>query len=320
MNKFNGEGICGIHNFGNTCYLNSIIQTLNSSIIFLNEILNNEFKLNGNKKNYIINEFIKLFKGIWSENCIIVPQSILNSLEENFEIIINDQNDADEFLQQILNKINEEVCYNDLTININGTINTKKDKIYYESLKMWEKFFKKEYSFIIDIFYGQYYEEICCDICNHTIENYNPFMILELEFNNNNLMECIKKHISIEILDDYKCEKCKNIKVKKKLNLLKLPKILLITLKKYNQHNKICNNMILEETIELEDLLNRTTTYNLKSIIIHEGIMCFGHYYTYTKNIKTNKWYKFNDKNVEEINNFENINKNNIYCLLYESI
>ena len=48
--------------------------------------------------------------------------------------------------------------------------------------------------------------------------------------------------------------------------------------------------------------------------------MSFGHYYTYTKNIKTNKWYKFNDTNVEEINNFEDINKSNIYCLLYELI
>ena len=316
----NGDGICGIQNFGNTCYLNSIIQTLNSSKIFLNNVLNNDFKLNGNKEYYIINELIRLYKGIWSENCIIVPQSIFKSLEENFEIVINEQNDADELLQQILNKINEEVCYNDLTININGVVNTKNDKIYYNSLKIWEKFFKKEFSFIVDIFYGQYYEEISCDICNHSIENYNPFMILELEFNSNNLLNCIKNHISEEKLDDYKCEKCNNTKVKKKLNLLKLPKVLLITLKNYNQHHKICNNIILEEKIELENYFNKKNNYNLKSIIIHEGIMSFGHYYTYTKNIKTNKWYKFNDTNVEEINNFEDINKSNIYCLLYELI
>ena len=320
MNGFDGEGICGIHNFGNTCYLNSIIQTLNSSKIFINEIFKSKHKKNSNKKCYIINEFQKLFKGIWSENCIIVPQSFLNSLQENFNIMINEQNDVDELLVQILNKINEEICFNEITININGTVNTKKDKIYYESLKTWEKFFKKEYSFIVDIFYGQYYEEICCDLCKNTIENYNPFMILELEFNNNNLVECINNHISVENLDDYKCEKCNSNKVKKKLSLLKLPKVLLITLKKYNKNKKISNNFILEEFFELEDLMKRKSKYKLKSVIIHEGTMSFGHYYTYTRNITTDKWYKFNDKIVEEIDNFDNIEKNNIYSIMYELI
>ena len=42
-----GYGICGLYNFGNTCYLNSIIQTLNSNKLFVKEILS--YNLEDNK-------------------------------------------------------------------------------------------------------------------------------------------------------------------------------------------------------------------------------------------------------------------------------
>tara|TARA_B100001094_G_C18164932_1_gene791470 strand:- start:860 stop:1822 length:963 start_codon:yes stop_codon:yes gene_type:complete len=316
LDKFDGQGLCGLCNFGNTCYLNSILQTLNSSNIFLNKLLNE----NIDKDNSLSIEMKKLVEGIWNENCIIVPKSFVKKLENIFKTPINYQHDVDEFLEKILNKMTEELSYFELNMTIEGEIRNEKEKIYYNSLKSWEKSFKKEYSFITELFYGQYYSEIVCLNCGYKVGSYDPFMILELELKYDSILECIKNHTSFEEdIEDYKCEKCGEKNIKKRLNIIKLPKVLLITLKRYNNNSiKLYDNININNNLKLKNYINETYNYNLKSIIIHEGNCLGGHYYTYSKNIKTNRWYNFNDDKVCEIDDIEKINKKNIYCLLYE--
>ena len=43
-----------------------------------------------------------------------------------------------------------------------------------------------------------------------------------------------------------------------------------------------------------------------------------GHYYSYCKNSENNKWYKYNDENVEEIN-LKDV-QNNTYILFYKYV
>lgn len=321
MERVNRQGICGLYNFGNTCYLNSIIQTLNSSKYFIKKIVEEDL-LEYKEKNIestLTFEIKKLFTGIWKDNCIIVPESLVNKLQKLLKIRINYQHDVDEFLEIILNKISEELC-KELNIRIEGDVKNELDKVYLLSLKSWEKSFKKDYSFITELFYGQYYSEIICLNCNHKTCSYDPFMILELELKYDNILDCIKEHTSFEEdIDDYKCEECEKKNIKKRLNIIKLPKILLITLKRYN--NRICklsNDININTDLKLRDYLGNVYNYNLKSIIMHEGSCMGGHYYTYTKNIKTNKWFNFNDEKVSEIEDIKDVNKQNIYSLLYE--
>ena len=80
----------------------------------------------------------------------------------------------------------------------------------------------------------------------------------------------------------------------------------------------VVKDININNNLKLKNYLGNVYNYNLKSIIIHEGSCMGGHYYTYTKNIKTNKWFNFNDEKVSEIYNINEINKQNIYCLLYE--
>lgn len=318
MELTKGYGICGLYNFGNTCYLNSIIQSLNSSKLFIKQILDCNIK-ELEEVDGLSYEMCRLIRGIWKDNCIIVPEGLVKKLQYILKIPINYQHDADEFLEKILNKIGEEFS-KELNLKIEGDVKNELEKIYVLSLKSWEKSFKKEYSFITELFYGQYFSETVCLNCNDKTYNYDPFMILELELKYDNILDCIKKHTSFEEdIDDYKCEKCCKKNIKKRLNIIKFPKILLITLKRYN--NNICkikNDIEINCNLNLKNYLGEYVNYDLKSIVIHEGNCNGGHYYTYTKNIKSNKWYNFNDEKVSEINNINDINKKNIYCLLYE--
>lgn len=46
--------------------------------------------------------------------------------------------------------------------------------------------------------------------------------------------------------------------------------------------------------------MRSTTPYHLYSILIHEGSADSGHYYSYTYDIKSKVWRKYNDINISE--------------------
>lgn len=55
--------------------------------------------------------------------------------------------------------------------------------------------------------------------------------------------------------------------------------------------------------------------YNLYGVINHTGNISSGHYYTYIKISKKNKWYEFNDDKVLELGN--NLYNPYVYSLFY---
>ena len=160
------------------------------------------------------------------------------------------------------------------------------------------------------------------------------------------LNNCTKK----EILDDnnkLECSICNNKqKAMIKNSFHKLPRILLIFLKRFEINNNICykNNDYLEFPLELDfhDYLNLENKeeqsnidflFKLKGFIIHNGNSQFGHYFCIMKENKTNNWLKFDNRVVTEFNfkylndeafggninlNFEYLNEKNAYLLIHE--
>ena len=122
-----------------------------------------------------------------------------------------------------------------------------------------------------------------------------------------------------------------------KLNLIwETPKILIFLLKRFEYSYtgaKKLNNIInfpidnLDITKYLHpNHVSKYTKYSLFAINNHTNFnnfgfngISFGHYYSYCKNYTDNKWYKFDDENVTEINE-SNIITNNAYMLFYKAI
>jgi hypothetical protein len=126
-------------------------------------------------------------------------------------------------------------------------------------------------------------------------------------------------------MKDIQCEKCKKKTLfKKHLEIEKLPRYLVITLKrfKYNLANTTKIQNLIKFPLEDLDLQNYIShkninnKYKLFGIINHSGTLEYGHY-TSSFNIN-GTWVLFDDSRVNEING--EIESNKVYMLIYQSM
>ena len=160
------------------------------------------------------------------------------------------------------------------------------------------------------------------NICENIYEK-STNRILKLE-------KCIEEFSKEEKLDNdnlWKCDNCKKeLEANKKIELYHIPKILIITLKRFN-HNKKLNTLIefplqnldLNKYIKSDDQISK---YDLFGVINHFGSLEYGHYTSFCKNYHDNLWYEYNDRIVNKIQKEKEneiiVNKN-AYILFYRA-
>ena len=81
--KYKNNGLTGLSNVGNSCYLNSCMQ-LFSHTYELNDFLNSgnyKKRLNNVPDSVVIVEWDKLREMMWSSNCTIAPWGFVKSIK-----------------------------------------------------------------------------------------------------------------------------------------------------------------------------------------------------------------------------------------------
>lgn len=362
-------GLSGLVNLGNTCYMNSALQCIAATNILMTYIYDGEFyedllensKLLAAEKErkkkgltdeqdvtvynkYVKKEFrntvtynlYKLMKAMWNGNTEIVPRSFKKLIgEKNAEFVGYGQNDSQELMSFILDKLHEElkisvdVTYNNVPDHVNEYVNRKqngdKDLIQYKNtptyliykyMKYWESHVKNSYSIINELFMGMYCTENSCDECHKKSLVFEPYNILHVPIDDNNcdLESCVKKLVTIEKLEGtnkYKCDSCnKYVDATRKTYIWETPDILIIQLKRFQNDgahtSKIKSKINYPlKNLSLKDCYSgyypRNHKYDLYGVIQHIGSLNGGHYYSHTKNPVNNKWYEFNDESVLHI-------------------
>ncbi len=333
FDKYKNNGLTGLANLGNTCFINSTLQCI-SHIYELNDFLNNKTyqkRLNKIPESLLLIEWDKLRILMYSENCIIKPSGFINAIQKVAHLKDKDiftgyaQNDLTEFMNFLFSCFHESIK-REVEMNIKGNIKNKTDKLAKKCYNMMKNMYKNEYSEFLKMFYG-----ICVSEIKSLESNYEniipePFFNIDVPIDKyNTLNECLAHYTEKEILDnDNKIlndETNKKESASKRILFFSLPDILIITLKRFSNENKK-NDKIIKFPLENLDMSKyvlgydkNNYKYDLFGICNHIGGVHGGHYTAFVKNAN-NFWYHFNDTNVSKIN-INDLQTSNAYCFFY---
>lgn len=273
----------GIRNIGNTCYINTILQCLGFCHWFLRFMLKNENQVVENEKTLLwqLCNLYKISCFNHTSNNTINPISLIQVLHSKLNIHINvfEQNDINEFLTLLLDKLNDEIsrpfderfkAYDETSL---FDIQRKKMDV------SWEQHHWKSYSELIPMFYGQMISQIICGNCKAIHHNHEVFMnimvSLDKENNPKTLQECIDNFCADEYIEEgWICDKCKQChKSLRSHRFWRVPQILIITIKRFTKSlSKISTSIEVPIYIDLSKYtIPPCSKYVLRSVAFHSG-------------------------------------------------
>jgi len=305
------KGPVGFLNLGSTCYLNSLLQC----IIYDKKLLSavNETETT---ENSFINEFRALINLIHlgkSNNELNLLNFIKEFTKDKPFFEAFRQNDSHEFYIHLI----DSLCSN------NNKNNKKLSNVNSPEL-LWDDFLSVNNEQLAKIFHGQTLTSIRCSNCDNTKEIYEIFncIILDLPQDDEKSSICrlFINYLNKEIQDDpanlYYCEHCKSNTIsEKKPSIYRLPKKLILILKKYSSKGQ--HKIKLNKKLKIrEPYSGNILKYSLTGVVFHHGTFNYGHYNCITN--VNDIWYFIDDSFIEHVENpHEIINKD--YILFYST-
>jgi ubiquitin carboxyl-terminal hydrolase 8 len=339
LSKYYKKGYTGIDNLGNTCFLNSCLQVLNHSYE-LNEILDKktENQMKDIPDSNILKEWNDLRTVMWSGNGVVAPNKFVHNVHEIAKIKDKEiftgwaQNDMPEFLLFIIDCMHNSTSRS-ISMKINGNKENTVDELAIECYSMLKGVYAKEYSEIMDLFFGISMTQILAKEDNKMLSTKpEHFFILDLPvYCDNkiatNIYECFDFYSNVEHMEGENAwfnEKTNQKEdVRKHTVFWNFPKILVISLKRFSPDGTQKINAMIDFPIENLDLSKYIRGYNASSykydlygICNHMGGVMGGHYTAFVKHAD-NKWIHFNDTKVEVIEEPSNVITPMAYCLFY---
>ncbi|KAL7061776.1 hypothetical protein AAHC03_01486 [Spirometra sp. Aus1] len=183
------RGVVGLHNLGNTCFMNSALQCISNIPELTEFFLLDKYKADLNhvsrlgSKGVIAECFADLIKRLWSSGSsgnAISPRDLKISIGQYAPQFVGyQQHDAQELMMFLLDFLHED-------------LNRVKQKPYIElkdadgrpdeevAKEAWENYKKRNDSFIVDLFHGMLKSTVVCPDCNYTSITFDPFASLSL--------------------------------------------------------------------------------------------------------------------------------------------
>lgn len=285
-------GQTGLINFGNICYINSVLQCIKNCYPFTKHIINMEEKgeLTMSFKNLLIN--------------ILSTKKLFSAEEFKFQIskidpyfLGNSQKDSSNLITTLFDTLQNEL---NTPIDYEMTDNNSPLEKYKKKL------FKRKHSILTDIFGGFYKNTYKCRNCyNFKIEKYQLFNLIVLPIMDGNmkiqtLEDCFRVFQRQINYDQLNCDNCgEAITLETKIDVF--PQILIINFARTDGSQHINHPVEFPEYLYVNKIIRNSKEnkiFKLFGIINHIGGSNFGHNFSYCENIFDSKWFEFNDSSV----------------------
>ncbi|XP_055339570.1 ubiquitin carboxyl-terminal hydrolase 36-like [Paramacrobiotus metropolitanus] len=309
---------CGLHNLGNTCFLNATLQCLAYTPPLYNYFVKDDHKqhcrFNGFCVTCKLQEFLPSM--LRSPVNALRPHAITSNLRAFAKgLTMGRQEDAHEFLRLLIDAMRRSALsgYNPKTLDI----------------------YSQETTITSRIFGGFYRSRVQCQLCKQPSSVYDPFMDIPLDIGKNvtDLQDALRTFTRTEQLTSpnnlYKCERCKKMTpATKQVTIHKPPNILTLQFKRFlftgmSSPSKLDKAVGFPERLNLRPFMSASddasdVIYKLYAVLVHSGGSCHsGHYYSYVNPNGT--WHRMDDTQVYPVNK-QMVLSQRAYLLFYVRI
>ncbi|CAJ0919201.1 unnamed protein product, partial [Mesorhabditis belari] len=300
----------GIVNLGNTCFMNSIIQSLVHMPAMRDYFLSDQHTHPNTSKSVclmcMVNEaFQELLQPNWEEP--VVLKQLLGFLWSSSKQLAGyHQQDAHEFLITLL------------------------ELLHSHSKPIESPILSTDCKCVIDkIFTGQMQSDLTCNSCSHVSVRVDPFLDIALnvpipvngELEAITLEKCLDRYVQNETIPCTNCEKCGGRGLTKQLTFKKLPIVAIFQLKRFHHEGQLRKKIssIVRFPMELDmtryltayhtdasqfdsnkgscsALKRQYNRYELYAVVQHSGSMDTGHYTCFVR--RGQQWFKCDDDAV----------------------
>ncbi|KEG07277.1 putative ubiquitin hydrolase, putative,cysteine peptidase, Clan CA, family C19 [Trypanosoma grayi] len=293
-----------LRNFGNTCYLNAIIQCVVHSPGLLSRL---EQSIGMAKRQRATSALLDL-----GATNVTNPGQLLLAVKNeaarrNDEFSDNTQSDAHEFLHTFLFAVHSEINRGEGDNAAYEELKDMENESEEAAMQRWcEHHLRVDDSAIYEVFGGVLQSKCVCSSCGRRSLTFDPFLDLSLP------MPTSKKSASIESIlkDNFEdacetlrggnqllCMQCKRLRNGSRIvRVMVWPSILVLHLKRFDDTGRKNGAPVVypEAFMTCGD---NPTRYRLYGVVCHHGTENWGHYMNYIC-VASDRWYLCNDATI----------------------